>query len=70
MILGMKPCATPLPGYRTQAPDTSIDAELVLFGLWRSWGLQRRASQLNRSTQDARLTLWKLSISKNCYGIE
>jgi hypothetical protein len=42
------------PGYRTQSSDTSIEAEQVLFAIWRSWTPQQKIECMERLWGDAR----------------
>lgn len=46
----MKAIADPPPGYKTQAVDTSYDAERFLFQQWREWPLWRKADRINQWT--------------------
>ena len=47
--------------YKTQSVDTAIAAELVLFGVWRSWNTAQRATHLNHNTFNARSTAWQIT---------
>jgi len=47
--------------YKTQSVDTAIAAELVLFGIWRSWNTAQRATHLNHNTFNARSTAWQIT---------
>jgi len=47
--------------YKTQSIDTAIAAELVLFGIWRSWNTTQRATHLNYNTYNSRSTAWQLT---------
>lgn len=42
----------PPPGYRTQSPDTSYEAELRLFEHWRSMPLDEKAALIARASHD------------------
>ena len=41
-------------GYRTQSSDTSVEAELVQFAIWRSWTPQQKIECMERLWEDAR----------------
>jgi hypothetical protein len=47
--------------YKTQSNDTSIASELILFDLWRSWGVTKRTIRLNHNTLNARTTAWYIA---------
>ncbi len=44
-------CRRELAGYKTQSIDTSIDAEMYLFGLWKSLTLIQKANKLTNWTK-------------------
>lgn len=50
--------------YKTQSNDTSIASELILFDLWRSWGVTKRTIHLNNNTLNARTTAWYIAQTK------
>lgn len=47
--------------YQTQSLDTTFQAEVYLFDLWRSWSLLKKSLHLNCSTYDLRSTAWYLA---------
>lgn len=47
-------------GYKTQAYDTAISAEIAQFAIWRSWNLIQRATHLNHNTYSSRCTAWHI----------
>ncbi len=58
-MLGMNTTVVIPSGYRTQSPDTSIDAELVLFDLWRSLPPTKKIDQASQWTRGC----WELSLA-------
>lgn len=47
--------------YKTQSEDTDIVSEIVLFSLWRSWNITKKAIHLNHNTHNARSTAWYIA---------
>ena len=54
-------------GYKTQSLDTTREAEIFLFELWRSWSLSQKLDCLNSSTYNVRETAWYLSKTQSEY---
>jgi len=54
-------------GYKTQSLDTTREAEIFLFELWRSWSLSQKLDCLNSRTYNVRETAWYLSKTQSEY---
>jgi hypothetical protein len=54
-------------GYKTQSLDTTREAEIFLFELWRSWSLSQKSDCLNSTTYNVRETAWYLSKTQSGY---
>ncbi|MBW4550218.1 MAG: hypothetical protein KME35_03775 [Aphanocapsa sp. GSE-SYN-MK-11-07L] len=50
---------SPLPGYKTQSIDTSIETELVLFSLLRNLSIDQKAERLAKWTKGC----WELNLA-------
>lgn len=47
--------------YKTQSEDTDIVSEMILFSIWRSWNMTKKAINLNHNTYNARSTAWHIT---------